>query len=564
MIRRRRQGLFRLLVASAGWGLSIVAAVAAPSEAIALSPSLVVLIATVLVTRALAYQVTELGGTGRVSVDMAIYVAATAVLGIGPTAVGVATLLGLDSLLRARHRGQLVGQALAQGLYYGGLTGGVLTVGGRAFGYVGPGAIESAPELLSLAAFGLLALSLHYVLQGVDHWLSTGRMASTVQRVARGLLPELLLVPLGCGIALVWAPDAPLGVALLGVTYALINYGVGRIAAQQALLRRRLQQLEALNHAAHELSATLERDTIIRTLFSEGFALLPDAKRIELQTVYDGRGESIAQQGASAPSTTRVLDGLELEALLASSAVPSVDGGRIVVPMVVHDELRGQLIVDLDPAVAARSGHELLRLVDALSVQAIGALENARLYELANFDGLTGLYVRRYFDRRISEETERARRFQAPFAVVMLDIDNFKQLNDSRGHLAGDRVLRAVALAATTHLRGVDLAARYGGEELAFLLPRTSLADAHAVAERIRARIESLQIPDGDRTLRVTASLGVAAWSDAGRDDPAHLVGRADEALYRAKRGGKNRVEVDLGGFELTPSLAPVRRRAVP
>ncbi|HEX6837347.1 MAG TPA: GGDEF domain-containing protein, partial [Polyangia bacterium] len=165
--------------------------------------------------------------------------------------------------------------------------------------------------------------------------------------------------------------------------------------------------------------------------------------------------------------------------------------------------------------------------------------------------------VRRYFDLRVQEEIERARRFGTSFALVMLDLDDFKRLNDTMGHLVGDRALRGVAQLAERQLRGVDLAARYGGEELAFLLPRTSLADAHAVAERIRAAIAGYDFGG----LHITASLGVAGWTEAGVTDPERLVERADAALYRAKAAGKNRVEIDLSSFELTPSLAPVTRR---
>src|SRR5205807_9268930 len=200
-----------------------------------------------------------------------------------------------------------------------------------------------------------------------------------------------------------------------------------------------------------------------------------------------------------------------------------------------------------------------LRLLEAISGQAATAVENARLYGLANIDGLTGLYCRRYFEVRIAEEIERARRFGTSFALVMLDLDDFKRLNDTLGHLAGDRALREVAAIAASQLRGVDLAARYGGEELAFLLPRTSLIDAHAVAERIRATIATHDFLG----LSITASLGVAGWAESGAIDPERLVERADAALYRAKAAGKNRVDIDLVSFELTPSLAPVTRRLV-
>ena len=135
------------------------------------------------------------------------------------------------------------------------------------------------------------------------------------------------------------------------------------------------------------------------------------------------------------------------------------------------------------------------------------ALENARLYELATVDGLTGLYVRRYFDSRLKEELERSRRFDTSFSVVLLDIDDFKKLNDTHGHVVGDRVLREVAQAVRSSMRGVDIAARYGGEEFAFILPRTAIVDAHAAAERIRQDVADARVayegnPVGDGVAR--------------------------------------------------------------
>ena len=161
-------------------------------------------------------------------------------------------------------------------------------------------------------------------------------------------------------------------------------------------------------------------------------------------------------------------------------------------------------------------------------------------------DGLTGLFVRRYFDARVDEEIERARRYGQAFAVVMIDIDDFKHLNDTHGHLIGDRVLREVAAAVKGELRGVDTAARYGGEELVIILPRTELVAAFALAERVRARIADRRIAVGadGPVLSVTASFGIAAYPDSGLGSAEDLVRRADRALYRAKRSGKNRVEL--------------------
>jgi diguanylate cyclase (GGDEF)-like protein len=232
---------------------------------------------------------------------------------------------------------------------------------------------------------------------------------------------------------------------------------------------------------------------------------------------------------------------------------------RLVAPFVMYGEVSGALVVE-SPRPDAFGEHEL-RLCDAIASQAAAAVENARLYALANVDGLTGLYCRRYLDVRIAEEIERARRFGTSFALVMADLDDFKRVNDSLGHVAGDRALREVAAIAAGQLRGVDLAARYGGEELAFLLPRTSLADAHAVAERIREAVASYSLVENGKIWPITLSCGVAGWSESGASDPGGLTARADAALYRAKSAGKNRVEIDLASFELTPALAPVRRR---
>ena len=160
---------------------------------------------------------------------------------------------------------------------------------------------------------------------------------------------------------------------------------------------------------------------------------------------------------------------------------------------------------------------------------------------------------------RVAEEIERARRFGTSFALVMLDLDDFKRLNDTHGPpRRRSRAARGGGRWPQRQLRGVDLAARYGGEELAFLLPRTSLADAHAVAERIRAAIASARLRRAAPSRRRSAS---PAGPRRASTDPERLVERADAALYRAKAAGKNRVEIDLASFELTPSLAPVTRR---
>jgi len=166
-----------------------------------------------------------------------------------------------------------------------------------------------------------------------------------------------------------------------------------------------------------------------------------------------------------------------------------------------------------------------------------------RLHDVARTDPLTGVSNRRRFLEVFAVEFDRAKRYGDELSCVMLDLDHFKGINDRYGHVVGDRVLVAAAEAFRTSLRTPDVIARWGGEEFALLLPHTSLAGAHAVAERCRRALEEAVVAaDGDRVV-VTVSVGVAAFPSAGLDTPDSLMRSADEALYEAKSRGRNRVE---------------------
>lgn len=164
-----------------------------------------------------------------------------------------------------------------------------------------------------------------------------------------------------------------------------------------------------------------------------------------------------------------------------------------------------------------------------------------RLYHRATRDMLTGLANRHSFEDRLGREVERERRYRRGLSLLFLDLDHFKRINDTHGHRAGDRVLSAVAHEVRDSLRTTDFAARIGGEELVAVLPECSRDKAIEVAEKIRARIESLEIPHDGVALRVTASLGVASL-DLPEKTAALLLSEADDACYRAKSAGRNRV----------------------
>lgn len=164
------------------------------------------------------------------------------------------------------------------------------------------------------------------------------------------------------------------------------------------------------------------------------------------------------------------------------------------------------------------------------------------IYRVSVTDGLTGLNNRRVLDEELEKEFIRARRHGRTFSVLLLDIDHFKLVNDKHGHGVGDLVLKQVAAAVRRSTRdGLDIVARYGGEELAVLAPETDLANAVALAERIRSTVEAIAVDDEGTQVKVTLSVGCAELSSVDTL-PQSLFERADQKLYLAKNGGRNRV----------------------
>jgi diguanylate cyclase (GGDEF)-like protein len=243
-----------------------------------------------------------------------------------------------------------------------------------------------------------------------------------------------------------------------------------------------------------------------------------------------------------------------LEAAGATSAVLATERGevlqvgrpgdadkRLELPLVAGQTSFGTLILS-----GPQFGEEQLRVANSLAAQAVIAFENARLHSIverqALVDGLTGLANRRHFEDTLALELARTKRFGTPLAVILADLDDFKAVNDTHGHAAGDIVLREFAMVIQETLREVDLAGRWGGEEFAILLPGTDVRGGAQLAERLRAAIHSraTRLPDG-ASVAITASLGVSSYPAAGTAE--ELFDAADRALYRAKSRGKDRVE---------------------
>jgi len=212
-------------------------------------------------------------------------------------------------------------------------------------------------------------------------------------------------------------------------------------------------------------------------------------------------------------------------------------------PLILQDRVIGLLLCLSDVPSAFTATHQ--HLLSILCNQAARAISDAQLHEqverLASIDGLTGILNHRAFHDRLHYEWEQAQRHGESLALMMIDLDYFKRINDTHGHQAGDRILKQVAALLTKLARKVDTSGRYGGEEFAILLPQTTAAQAGRMAERIRKAVERGRFGQEGVPIPVTLSIGIAS-APADAAGPDRLVGAADKALYGAKTQGRNRV----------------------
>ena len=323
---------------------------------------------------------------------------------------------------------------------------------------------------------------------------------------------------------------------------------MGELEAERGRFKETLQRYGETLAATHDLNALVGAvlDTAVQATRARGGRLL----------LYDAeRGEAIEQSRigtarglrSDLPVVVAAGDGLEGEALATHEPrVSQVPRAVLAVPILREHHLLG-LVTAIDPEEGAFSDEDVEAL-SALALQAGVAIENARLHRVverqAVTDALTGLANRRQFYEVLGREYERSQRFGTPLSLILLDIDDFKQINDTRGHLAGDAVLHGVAATLAELIREIDMAARYGGEEFAILLPQTAQDGAALLAERLRREIASRPIRFGpDEIEGITASFGVAAGPEDSMTQ-IDLIASADAALYQAKRDGKNHVTV--------------------
>jgi diguanylate cyclase (GGDEF)-like protein len=568
--------LFTIALGLAGWAvvLGLPALGVVPNLAPTPLLSIALFIVVMLAARALAFRLVE----GSVlSLDSAYYVAATLCVGTVGASRIVAVALTLDAAARLYHvrrRGRadpaLWWTELGYVLYFGGMTGGLVALCGWigcADSMVGQhaGMVEVA---LRVIVINSLLLVSHYALQGARlRFLGRGWRAYLDELALPGIVAEASLMPIGAVLVLLYDPDQPLGFLLLSLTYLLINLTFSRLSRTRKQLEERVHDLEILTATARRLAASLQLEELVEAVARETCKAIPEAEAVSLVHRRAGERAGLVIDGFDRPSDkffrrpmkegegaagwvmthglARRIGDLSVDDAVASQGSAHGIRSWLGIPLFMYGGCEGVIAVQSSHARAFRADHQ--RLLESLALQIAAALQNAHLYELAMVDGLTGLFMRRYFDARIEEEIERSKRYGSAFSVVMMDVDDFKSLNDAHGHLIGDRVLRGIANVVKSQMRGVDTAARYGGEEIAVILPRTEMVNAYNVGERIRAAIAELRITtdtDPSQALGVTASFGIAGYPESTATSGEDLVRRADRALYRAKKTGKNRVEL--------------------
>lgn len=209
--------------------------------------------------------------------------------------------------------------------------------------------------------------------------------------------------------------------------------------------------------------------------------------------------------------------------------VPLIAKGEAIGVINISNKKHGKLFNQKD-----------LEFMSSLANQAAIAIDNAKLYELATKDGLTKLYIYRHFYTLLENEIRRCARYKHNMSMLMIDIDNFKDINDTYGHLVGDQILREISNQIAQTVRKIDVPARYGGEEFTVILPETSKQEAVIIAERLRANISNISVIAGEnKEVSPTASIGISQYPQDGLD-ATMLIGNADSALYNSKHNGKN------------------------
>ena len=394
------------------------------------------------------------------------------------------------------------------------------------------------------------------------------------------LFGALAIVPLTIGIELYLrqAGALPLAAAGSGLVAAFIAAFLMRrpselrdlvLAAREreAESRRRQAELQSrvdILSAEREISLIVTEELDFRATMDRVLAVTCDTLGGDAELwIRDGQRltpRAVRRGGEAAFDVDEAEDPLVRRGFDEGSVLLEIEGGRFhaVAPLMADREITGvvritSLVEENETAQQERSRRLAAELPEFSKFLAL-ALKTPDLYTRAVQDALTGLWTKRHFLTQAQALMAAAARYGEALTLIMVDVDHFKKVNDTHGHVTGDRVLQGVAEILKKKVRGGS-AYRYGGEEMAVLLPKADLAGAVQVAERLRAGIEAHKIAG----VKVTASFGVAQY-EPGLADPPAFVELADRALYRAKEGGRNRVEAASGPALPAAAKPPAKR----
>ncbi|MBI3854573.1 MAG: GGDEF domain-containing protein [Planctomycetes bacterium] len=394
------------------------------------------------------------------------------------------------------------------------------------------------------------------------------------------LFGALAIVPATVGVELYLRQSGPLPLVAAGSGVALAALGafvfrrpseigdlVSAARAREGELLRQRSELQArvdVLSAEREISLIVNEELDFRTILDRVLSITCDTMGGNVELWMRDGDRLVPRAARRGGETAFDLDEAEdrrvRQCFEDGCVLFEAEEGRFhaLAPLQADREIIGVVritsLLEENPAAreerSKRLGSELPEFSKFLAL----ALKTPDLYTRAVQDGLTGLWTKRHFLTQAKALMEAAARYGEPLSLIMVDVDHFKKVNDTHGHVTGDKVLKGVAEVLKKKVRGGS-AYRYGGEEMAVLLPKAELEGALQVAERLRAGIEAHKIAG----VKVTASFGVAQF-EPGLADPPAFVEKADQALYQAKESGRNRV-VATKAPQFPPPVLPFQRR---
>ncbi len=530
----------------------------------------------------------KLYGKIQLSMDAAIFVCAMFVLGVIGASWVMAITYSINNIKRTivreffqKKESWPLGYIFTRFIFSGGGLALTAILTGSLFRLDYLNKPDMLTYLLIVPLVFLTTMVIHYSMMILILWGEGMRVEDIVRNlVIKGITFESLFIPLSVLLVMVYTKGDVVSFLLLVVVCLIFSYIFRDLNRVGEKLAQRVKYLTVINSVVQAISSTLELSELLPKIAKELIRLIGEdcvctiaLKQDRGDTVnyfdYNKDGDLIGIASGEVGTgligwiilnnSTLVLNDLQSEFrryLEKDEYIEPEYNSWLGLALSVYDEARGAIVIQSKKK--HRFDKDTISVIEAVAGQCAIAIENARLYEKATVDGLTSLFARSFFEQRIVEELKRCKRYKKTFSFIIFDLDDFKKINDTYGHQAGDKVLRETSGLIKGLLREIDIPARYGGEEIAVILPECRIDDAMAVAERIRSAIDrhTIILEDGTN-LHVTISGGVSNYPLCGEKAMvSDIVEKADMALYKAKSMGKNRVlsahskvEIESGAY---------------